>query len=338
MRASKKPFVSILCFAIAAVTLFPNLAAATDYPQHDIVAICQFGAGGGNDIQMRAIAPYLKKYLPNPVNVVVENRTGGGGIVATNYVWTARPDGYTLLQAQVSAMLVQEITNPEIPFKNSEFRWIGVYSLDSLVVVVRPDFPAQNWDELVKYSQENTLKIGTAGAGSNTHIQAELFRAATGLKANMVHYSDGTAGVIGGFGRGEIDMFVFSIGTQSLGAVKNGSVHNFCVIAGKPNEFLTDVPTLEQIGMPKNLVDAVLAIPLIGAPRGLAVPPNTPDEIVAVLDEAMQKALADPELVAWAEKSMLNWTPMNAQDTQKWVAENIEHLTGFSDMLKEIVN
>ena len=338
MKAIKKHVLSLVCFAVLGIALFPCPAAAVDYPKHDIIAICQFGAGGGNDIQMRAIAPYLKKYLPNQVNVVVENRTGGGGIVATNYVWTARPDGYTVLQAQLGAMLVQEITNPEIPFKNSQFCWVGVYSLDSLVVVVRPDFPAKTWDELVKYSQENTLKIGSAGAGSNTHIQAELFRAATGLKANMVHYSDGTAGVIGGFGRKEIDMFVFSIGTQSIGAVKNGSVKNFCVIAGERNEFLTEVPTLAEIGMPKDLTDAVLAIPLIGAPRGLAVPPKTPDDIVAVLDDAIQKALADPELKAWAEKSMLNWTPMDAKQTQKWVGENMERLNGYADMLKEIVN
>ena len=338
MKPSKKYVLSLIWPVVLASMLFSGPAVASDYPKHDIVAVCQFGAGGGNDIQMRALAPYLKKHLPNPVNVVVENRTGGGGIVATNYVWGARPDGYTLLQAQLGAMLVQEITNPEISFKNNGFRWVGIYSLDSLVIVVRPDFPVETWDELIQYSKDNVLKIGSAGAGSNTHIQAELLLAATGLKANMVHYSDGTAGVIGGFGRKEIDMFVFSIGTQSIGTVKNGSAKNFCVIAGERNEFLDDVPTLEELGMPKDLVDAVLAIPLIGAPRGLAVPPNTPDEVVAVLDDTMQKVLADPEMVQWAKNNMLNWTPMNAEETQTWVKQNMERLSSYSDMLVELTN
>ena len=312
-------------------------APKIDYPKYDITAVCQFGAGGGNDIQMRAIAPYLKKYLPNNVNVVVDNRTGGGGIVATNYVWSAKPDGYTLLQGQIGNMLVQQLTSEEIQFKNHEFRWLGIYSIDNLVVVLRPDINVSTWDQLVDYANNNTLKIGTAGAGSNTHMQAAFFLSATGLKGQLVHYADGTPGVIGGFGRGEIDMYIFSIGSQSISAVSNGTVKNFCVISNDTNEFLTEVPTVAEIGMPVEMVNDVLACPLIGAPRGIAAPPNTPDEIIAILDEAIQKVFADPELVDWAKQNMLNWTPMNADESQQWVVQGLDKLAAYSDMLKEVV-
>ena len=309
----------------------------TKFPENDIIAVCQFGAGGGNDVQMRAIAPYMKKYLPNNVNVVVENRTGGGGIVATNYVWNTKADGYTLLQAQMGTMLVQELTNDEIEFKNEAFEWLCIYSFDDLVIVVRPDFPANNWEELLEYSKNNDLKIGTAGAGSNTHMQAALFMEVTGLPGNLVHYSDGTAGVIGGFGRGEIDMYIFSVGTQSISAVENGNVRNFCVISDKENEYLPNIPTLTEIGLPEDVVEELLACPLVGAPRGIAAPPDTPAEIVVVLDSALQEALNDPELVEWAQANKLNWTIMNAEETQQWVQQGQNNMLAYEDLLLKVV-
>jgi len=158
-------------------------SVSSSYPEEDIVFYCQFSAGGGNDVQLRAIVPYIQKYLPKSVNVVADNKTGGGGIVCSNYVYASKPDSYTLMQAQMGTMLVQQMYSKEISFDCNEFTWLGIYAFDTSVLVIRPDLDINTWDELVAYSKNNQLNIGTAGVGSNTHVQAAVFLDSTGLDA-----------------------------------------------------------------------------------------------------------------------------------------------------------
>ena len=328
----------VLVFAVTAVVA--NAAgeqASSGYPQEDITIYCQFGAGGGNDVQLRAIAPYLQKYLPNSVNVVADNKTGGGGIVCSNYVFNYKPDGYTLMQAQMGTMLTQEMYSQEIAFKNNEFTWLGIYAFDKSVLVVRPDFPANNWDELVEYSKNNVIRFATAGAGSNTHAQAAMFLDATGLNANLVHYSDGTSGVIAAFGRGEVDMYIFSLGNQSIAAEKNGTVRTLCILQLERSDFIPDVPTVGELGTPSDIVSAILANPIVSAPRGFCGPKGMSAEVAKILSDALYKALSDPEMVEWGRKNMLSSEPMDGEATQKWVAENLENIENYKDLLISIM-
>ena len=336
----------LLCIVISVMILGASVFAGgmseakedtQGYPNRDITIYCQFGAGGGNDVQLRAIAPYLQKYLPGNVNVVVDNKTGGGGIVASNYVWASRPDGYTLMQAQMGTMLVQQMYSREITFDNNEFTWLGIYAFDKSVLVVRPNLPVSNWAELVAYSKSNRIRFATAGAGSNTHVQAAMFLGATGLEANLVHYSDGTAGVIAAFGRGEVDMYIFSLGNQSIAAEKNGSVRTLCLLQESRSDFIPETPTLSEIGVPSDLVEQILANPIISAPRGFVGPKNMPSSVRNILDEAFSKALNDPEMVKWGKTNMLSWEPLNAEETQKWVSRNLISLTNYKDLINEIM-
>lgn len=307
------------------------------YPQEDIVIYCQFSAGGGNDVQLRAIVPYIQKYLPQSVHVVADNKTGGGGIVCSNYVYASKPDGYTLMQAQMGTMLVQQMYSNEISFDCSEFTWLGIYAFDTSVLVVRPDLDVSTWDELAAYSRSHQLNIGTAGVGSNTHVQAAIFLDSTGLEANLVHYSDGTSAVIAAMGRGEVDAYIFSLGNQSIAAEENGSARTICVFADERNPFIPGVPTLAEFGCPAELVDKVMSNPITTAPRGFCGPKSLPDDIKAILDEAISKALADQELIDWAQTNMLTWTPMNAAETQQYVSDGLTQLAGYRELLVSIM-
>lgn len=310
---------------------------AEDFPKEDILIYCQFSAGGGNDVQLRAITPYIQKYLPGSVNVVADNKTGGGGIVCSNYVYGAEPDGYTLMQAQMGTMLTQQMYSGEMKFDCADFTWLGIYAFDTSVLVVRPELNIATWEDLVAYSQTHTLNFGTAGVGSNTHTQAAMFLEATGLPANLVHYSDGTSAVIAGFGRGEVDAYIFSLGNQSIAAEENGSVKTLCILSGERSDYIPEVPTLEEIGCPEELVSAVLENPITSAPRGFCAPPDLPDSVKTILDQAISGALADPEMKTWAEENMLTWTPMNAEETQTWVEENLENIAPYTELLQEIM-
>lgn len=335
----KKLLVFLGIFLV--IGLFFNGCSRTSeakaYPQQDIMIYCQFGAGGGNDVQLRAIAPYLKKNLPDGINVVVDNKTGGGGIVASNYVWASKPDGYTLMQAQMGTMLVQQMYSKEINFDCDDYTWLGVYAFDKSVLVVRPELPIRTWDDLVEYSKKNTLRVATAGVGSNTHVQAAMFLDAAGIDANLVHYSDGTSAVVAAFGRGEVDMYIFSLGNQSISAEKNGSVRTLCILQDERSEFIPDTPTLREIGASDAIVTKVLENPIISAPRGFCGPKGLPEDVRKTLDEAFSKALNDPELVEWGKNNMLSWEPLNAQETQDWVTRNLESISAYSDILQEIM-
>lgn len=311
--------------------------AVSAYPKEDIILYCQFSAGGGNDVQLRAITPYIQKYLPNSVNVVADNKTGGGGIVCSNYVYASKPDGYTLMQAQMGTMLVQQQYSKEIAFDCNDFTWLGIYAFDTSVLVVRPELGITTWNELAAYSEKNTLNMGTAGVGSNTHTQAALFVEATDIKANLVHYSDGTSAVIAAMSRGEVDAYIFSLGNQSIAAEKNGSVTTLCVLADKRSEFIPETPTLAEIGCPSELVENVMKNPITSAPRGFCAPKGLPQDVTDVLDKAITAAMNDEELRAWAKTNMLTWTPMNAAETQKWVSDSLENLAPYKELLNTIM-
>ncbi|MGH0054578.1 MAG: Bug family tripartite tricarboxylate transporter substrate binding protein [Sphaerochaetaceae bacterium] len=333
----------LVVFMVLSLAVFAIFAQGTDeskgaaFPDDDIMIYCQFGAGGGNDVQLRAIAPYLQKYLPNDVNVVVDNKTGGGGIVCSNYIWASKPTGYTLMQAQMGTMLTQQMYSREISFDCEKFTWLGIYAFDKSVLVVRPDLPINNWDELVAYSEQNTLRFATAGAGSNTHVQAEMFLEAAGIKANLVHYSDGTAGVVAAFGRGEVDAYIFSLGNQSIAAEKNGTVRTLCILQQERSDFIPDVPTITEIGSPSSIVAKILANPIISAPRGFCGPADMNEEVVSVIDTALMKALNDPEMIAWGKKNMLSWDPKDAAETQAWVSENLKSISAYKGTLVELM-
>ncbi len=166
--------------------------AAANYPNRPIRIIVCVPAGGGVDTVTRIVANGLQQRLGQPV--VVENRGGAGGNIGAEAVFSAEPDGYTLLAAQPSPLTVNPLLYSKMSFDPAKFEPVAIMTTVANVLLVRPDFPAKTVQEFIAYAKANPGKINYAsqGIGTTSHLTAALFEKVTGTRLVHVPYK-GTA-------------------------------------------------------------------------------------------------------------------------------------------------
>ncbi len=342
MNRKKLLALILLCLVLVATGCKSEMQGVTrevsGYPKHDINWVCVFSAGGGSDLQMRALAPIFQEYLPNKVNVAITCLPGGGGAVGTMHAWKSAPDGYTMVQLNMAAPIVQQVTMPEeMEFRVEDMGWIGVYTFDVKVLTTRPDFPAKNWDELLEYNNENVLKFGTSGAASPAHIETQIFVDSCGLNSQLVHY-EGSSEARAGLMRGEIDLMLTSLNPATKREHEEGSIPILTIFSEERSHHLSDTPTGSEFGMPEDVVQSIVKdSPIVGMPRGFATPPGVPSDILDILREAFWKTVNDQRYKDYCEEEVLPYAIMNGEDTQKWVDNSVLKIGEMKDYLKTIV-
>jgi len=272
-----KRFLAALALAVA------TGAAAQAYPDRPIHFLVPFTAGSGTDIIGRTLGEALGKALGQPI--IVENRPGAGGTVGAGQVARAAPDGYTLLVHSAG-----HVANPAIytslPYDTLK-DFAGVTPLASLpnVLVVSPSKGYKTLKDLVDKAKVNpgTLNYGSAGIGSATHMNAEIFRMVAGFDAVHVPFK-GTPEAMTETASGRIDFF-FAPLSSALPQIKAGRLQALAVGTSTRSPQLPDVPTTIEAGYPKS--DYIFWVALL-APAG------TPKPIVDRLNAEALKALASP--------------------------------------------
>jgi len=261
--------------------------SAGNYPDHPIRVIVSVPAGGGVDTITRLVTAKMQSILGQPM--VVENRAGVGGSVAADYVFHQSPDGYTLLASQPSPITTNPLLYKSLNYDPTQLLPIVIMSHVPNVVLVRKDFPAKTVQELIAYAKANPGKINYAsqGIGTTSHLTAELFQKITGTKMNHIPYK-GTAPAVNDILAGNVDLF-FNELASSIQLHKSGRARILAVTVKQRVAALPDIPTLEEAGVSGCDSDTWHA---------LTAPPKTPAEIVAKLNAAANKALADPDLLA----------------------------------------
>jgi tripartite-type tricarboxylate transporter receptor subunit TctC len=266
-------------------------AFAQAYPTRSIKLIVPFSAGGSTDIIARLTADQLRKEIGQAV--VVENVGGAAGALGTMQVMNASPDGYTLLIATVSTMIVYPAAHPKPQYTLESF--VPITNIASMpnVVTVTPSFPAKDLKEFIAVLKANPGKYSyaTSGIGSINHMLGESFQAYSGTKLIHVPYKgSGPAmqDVMGGQVNILFDQFPSSKGHIDSGKLKAIAAISPQKIPGYPN-----VMTMEDAGL-KGFVDE--------AWYGLLAPAKTPANIVARITDAMKKVTASPEFRERVEK------------------------------------
>jgi tripartite-type tricarboxylate transporter receptor subunit TctC len=279
MKSWKYLLAAAASFAIAAS------AWAQSYPTRTIKMIVPFAAGGSTDIIARLTAAQLTKDLGQAV--VVENVGGAAGALGTMQAMNAAPDGYTLLIATVSTMIVYPAAHPKPQYSLDNF--VPITNIASMpnIITVTPSFPAKDLKEFIAVLKKDPGKysFATSGIGSINHMLGESFQAYTGTKLVHVPYKgSGPAmqDVMGGQVNILFDQFPSSKPHVDSGKLKAIGAISPQKIPGYPN-----VMTMEDAGL-KGFTDE--------AWYGLLAPKGTPPEVVAKLTDAMKKALANPEL------------------------------------------
>jgi len=272
---------------VASLVLAASAHAQSAWPARSITLVVPFAAGGNNDVSGRIVARKLADLLGQPV--VVENKTGAGGTIGSAAVATARPDGYTLgflSSGPVAAAVSLQKSLPYDPRK--DLLPVARVTTSPSVLVVNPAFPAKDLAEFVAYAKQNPGKVnyGTAGPGSSPHLAGALFESMAGATMVAVAYRGGAPALADLMG-GQIQA-VFNPILEVMPQVRAGKLRALAVTTTKRSSLLPDVPALGERYPGYEVLTW----------NGVFAPPGTPGDVVAKLNEAVRKALTDPEVVA----------------------------------------
>src|SRR6202030_20070 len=232
------------CFAISALAAHPTPAQedTSKYPTRPIHIIVGFAAGGGNDIIARIFGHKLSEGLGQPV--IVENKPGGGAIVATEYVAKSPPDGYTLLMS-ASGISINPGVYARLPY-DAVKDFIAVSELGSfpLIMIVSAASPIRSVAELVAYAKANPDKTNYASSSASFQLVTELFKQKTGAPMQVIPYKSANESVLAVIS-GQVTTTIADAGPVTS-QVKSGTARALAVAASKRMEELPDVPTLKE--------------------------------------------------------------------------------------------
>ena len=277
-----KAHLALLFLAAAALAGIAGTASAQSaYPNKPLRFIVPFAAGGPTDVLARVIGQKLGESLGQPV--VVENRPGAGGNIASDYVAKAPPDGYTLILGTVGTHAINASLYSKLPFDTArDFAPIALVASATIVMVVHQSVPAATVKEFVALakSRPHPFSMASPGSGTPQHLAGELFKTVTAV--DMVHIPyKGAAPALNDILGGQVSVGFVSL-PAALPHVKAGKLRALGVTAAKRSVVAPDVPTIAESGAPGYEVENWY---------GVLAPAGTPREIVNRLNAEIIKLL-----------------------------------------------
>ena len=278
-----------LARSVCAVVLATAAIAAwaQTFPTRPIKIIVPFGAGGVADITARVLAQKMSETPTLGQQVIVENRPSAGGIVASDAVAKADPDGYTLLLVSngnaVSATLFKSLPYDTV----NDFAPVSTAGFFDLVLLVNSDSRIGTVAELIASAKANPTKfnIATINVGSTQNLSAELFRSMAGVEAPVVPFK-GTPAVVTAL-RGNEVQAAFEILAPVMSQIKAGAVKAIAVTSNRRFPGLPNVPTVSEAGVPGYQASSW---------NGISAPAKTPRAIIDRLNRAINAAVASPDV------------------------------------------
>jgi len=286
--------------AVALCVVGAAASAQDKYPSRPVRMIVSFAAGGPTDISARIISAKLQEILGQ--GFVVDNRTGAGGNIGADMAAKAPADGYTLLMGTVSTHAINPGLYKKMPYDPvKDFSPIGQVGVTPGVLVVNPSLPVHNVKELVALVRANPGKYsyGSSGMGSILHLCGELFKSTVG-NLDLLHVPyRGSGPMINDLVAGQIPM-AFDGTPTVLPHIRSGTLRAIGGGMSTRPRAMPDLPTLQEQGVPGFECYTWNAI---------FAPAGTPPQVVAVLNEAINKALADETVFARLQETGIDPTP-----------------------------
>ena len=303
----------------AAAIVLPRIAFAQGFPTKAIHYICPVAPGGGNDMIARVVGEHWGQALGQPF--VVENISGGGGVLACQATMRAAPDGYTLMQGYVATHGTTPATRHVNYDAVKDFTPIGMIGATPNVLAVNTSVPANTVQEFIAYVKRNPGKIsyGSAGQGSLTHLTMELFKQETGAFMLHIPYR-GIAPAITDLIGGQTQAMFPGL-AAALPHIRAGKMRPLAVTGHKRSPHLKDVPTLEEVGFKG--FDAMQWYGSVG-------PAGIPSDVVKRLNDTQQSVLKAPDMSEKLASEAVEPWPMTPQQFGDYIKADIARWTAIA--------
>jgi len=263
-------------------------AAAQDYPSRPITLIVPYAAGGGNDLMARTAAEKMSRTLGQ--QIVIENRGGAGGSIATRQIAKAPPDGYTLGLGGTGTLAINPTLYANVGYDpRKDFAPVGLIATSALVICVTPSLPARSIPDLIALAKKEPGKLNyaSAGTGSGIHLGTEYFATMAGVKLTHIPYK-GSAPALADLVGGHVALYFSSL-PPAVGLVKDGKLRALAVTSARRSAIFPDLPTVAEAALPG--YEAVLHY-------GIVAPASTPRPVIEKLGAALRAAVTSDDLKA----------------------------------------
>lgn len=275
--------LTLLLGAVPAIAL-----AQSGYPSKPARAVVPYAAGGPSDTVTRTVAARMQQYLGVPVTV--ENRAGANGIIGMESVAKSPGDGYTMVMFSLGGSVLNTVLREKLPYDLlKDFRPVGNMVTMAPLMVVNPALPIRSIKELIAYAKANPSKLsyGSAGIAGTPHLMGEMLKQSAGIELTHVPYK-GTGPATMDVITGQIHLIITEMPVL-IQHVKAGKLRPLATTGPQRSELLPETPTMAESGFPELVAYNWF---------GLAAPAATPREMIARLNDALQKALLHPETAA----------------------------------------
>jgi tripartite-type tricarboxylate transporter receptor subunit TctC len=273
--------------ATGAAALVPAFALAQDkYPSKTIMLVCPYAAGGNADQRSRQIGRFIGTALGQ--TIIVENKAGAGGNIGTDAIAKAKPDGYTIGMGNFAPLAVNPTMFKKLNFDPAkDLAPICLIERGPLVLMVNPASPFKSVKDIIAAAKANPGKLSFAsgGLGGSHHLSAELFKSISGLYITHIPYKGGAPATVDLMG-GQVDM-MFEQMYSAAPSIRAGKLRALAITSKTRSPLFPDLPTMIEAGVPGFEVQNW---------QGLIAPAGTPPAIIKLLNEATNKALADPAI------------------------------------------
>jgi len=300
-------------------------APAADFPNKNIRIVVGAKPGGGMDTYARALGRQMEKYLPEGVNVVVENRPGAGGRVGASRVYNSEPDGYTLNFPHMPGLYFPQMFQQETKYDMTKVIWMCLIVRDPRAIAISAKSKYKSLEDLQKADDPKFAIVGYTGEAGILLANATL-----GVKATYItgHRSSKEACLAAI--RGDADAVGFSYWSIRK-FIKSGQLKPVAVLGFEERvSEIPDIPTLSELGHPK--VNSIL-----GSFRTICGPPGIPPERVKYLRDIMWKSLNAQEFLAWSKKANRPVKPMMGEDAEKLMKKIMAEYSNYKDILGQYI-
>ena len=308
MKLNKAIHLKVICFFIC---LFSQHAFAQNYPNKPIHIYVGQSAGGGMDTLARMIGQKMSSDLGQPV--IIENKVGASGMIATEFVAKSPADGYHIIMAPIGNMVFNPILVPKIRYSpTKDFTPISLVSTFPLVLAVNAKQPFKNVSDLVNYAKSNPKASNYGGSGPAFQFATELFKLNTDIPGEFIQYKS-TSETVVAVASGDLLFSLVDTGPV-IPSLTSGRVKALAVTSPKRLSSLPQVPTMRELGYPQVEFNYW---------AGLFAPAGTPTNIIKILEKEINQVIAMPDVIKQMESIQVTPTGSTSEELSKLLNDDL---------------